>query len=390
MTFALGFTKNGTNIIGNVGANLSLVYGRQDNVSACNPAALSFSIVYSGGTAGTIDPNTILLGDRIVVTITNTSYAAATYFTGTITDVKAGHYSCDVIAVSDTLSGVNRTPITMAGQTSQLVGTVVNAALTAIQATGALPGKTITTSTGTNTVTTPAQTGATSSTFLAQVIASEPAGVLLEDGALTVRFSDYNDRRISTMPAAQKFDFSALGSVIRWDWALEKTVADYLNRAEVTWTGGISTYADSASVAANGAYTRAVTTYINNTSDADYFAVRNVQHGLKPGWRTSGLTLDLATLSDANRDAVLKNMRTGSYLKIPAVLAGTQTQFFVEGWTDRITYGATGVKQWTRELYISDIVISAAAQRYVDVTSGVTYATVNGSLRWIDLEQTNI
>lgn len=390
MTFTIAINKNGSNIISNVGSNLSLRYGRQDSTSTCQPMQLSFGIVHSGGTTGTIDPNTILLGDRITITITNTSYAGQTYFTGTITDIKTGHYVSDIVAVSDGLSGVNRTPVTLGAQTTQSTGTVVNAALTAIQTAGALPGKSITTSTGTNTVTTPVQTSASSQTFIGQVVASEPSGVLLEDGALTIRFSDYSDRRVATMPAAQKFDFSALGSVIDWNWTLEKSVSDYLNRAEVTWTGGISTYADSASVAANGAYTRAVTTYIDNQPQADYSALRLVQHGLKPGWRTSGIAIDMAKLSDANRQAVLVNMRTGSYLKIPSLLSGTQTEFFVEGWTDTFVYGGTGTRQWSRLLYVSDIVITAAAQRYVDVTSGVTYATVNGALRWIDLEQTTI
>lgn len=390
MAFTLTVTKNGSSITGNVLKDLTVRYGRLDNVSACDPTTVSFGIVYSGGGAGTIDPNTVLLGDRIVITITNTSYAAATYFSGTITDVKAGHYKCDVIAVSDGLSGVNRTPITMSAQTSQYTGAVVNAALTAIQSAGALPGKTITTSTGTNLVTTPAQVSSSATSFLTQVVASEPSGVLLEDGASTIRFSSYDDRRIATMPATQKFDFSALGNAFLWEWELEKSVSDFLNRAEITWTGGISTYADSASVTSKGAYTRAVTTYIDNTSDADYQALRLVQHGLNPGWRTSGLVLDMGGLSDANRQAVLTNMRTGSYLKIPSLISGTQTQFFVEGWTDTITYGATGTKQWFRELYVSDITITAAAQRYVDVTSGVTWGTVNGSLRWLDLEQTTI
>lgn len=390
MSFTIGFTKGATNIIGNVGANLTLRYGRQDSTSACQPMQLSFSLVHSGGTAGTIDPNTILLGDRITVTITNTSYAAQTYFTGTITDIRTGHYVSDIVAVSDGLAGVNRTPVTIGSYSTTAVGTVVNAVLTAQQTAGALPGKTIVTSAGTNTVTVAAQTSATASTFLAQLVTSEPAGVIVEDGALTVRFSDYDDRRVATMPAAQKFDFSALGSVIDWNWTLEKSVSDYVNRAEVTWTGGVEVYSDSASVIANGASTRSVSTYIDNMSAADYLALRIVQHGLKPGWRTSGITIDMARLSDANREAVLDNMRTGSYIKIPAVLSGVQTEFFVEGWTDTFVYGATGSKQWFRQLYLSDITISQAAQRYQDVTSGVTYGTVNATLRWIDLEQTNI
>lgn len=389
MAWTMSVYLNGASVSTLVASSLSSIYGRQDATSACDSQTVTFDVIYSSSSLGTIDPNTWLLGDRIQVYIKNAALATATYFSGTITDLQVKHDVMTVIATSDALSSINRTPIDLAAYTGAATGTVVNAALTAVQAEGGLPSKTITTATGTNTVTTPIQTNANASSFISQVVASEPNGVLLETPAGVV-FTDYDSRRIATMPAAQKFDLSALGAVIGYDWQLEKTVSDFVNFCSVTWTGGTSTYQDTASVTARGAYNRSVTTYINNVSQADYNALRIVQHGLAPGWRTSGVVVDMSKLTDANRDAILKNMQTGSYVKIPTLITGAQTEYFVEGWTDRFVYAATGAKQWFRQLYISDITISQAAQRYVDVTSGVTYATVDATYRWIDLEQETI
>ena len=389
MAWTFSVYRNGASVSAIVDARSSSIYGRKDNTSTCNSQTYTFDVVYDSTSLGTTDPNTWAIGDRIQAYIKNAALATATYFSGTITDITAKHHLMTVIATSDSLSSINRNPISLSAYTGADTGTVVNAALTAVQTAGGLPSKTITTATGTNTVTTPIQTTQNAGTFIAQVVASEPNGVLLETPAGVI-FNDYDSRRIATMPAAQKFDLSALGAVIGYDWQLEKTVSDFVNACTVTWTGGTATYNDTASVSAKGTFTRSVTTYIDQSSDADYNALRIVQHGLTPGWRTSGIVLDMSLLSDANRDAVLKNMRTGSYVKLPTLITGAQTEYFVEGWTDRFTYSLTGNKQWFRELYVSDIVISAAAQRYVDVTSGVTYATVNGTLRWIDLEQTNI
>lgn len=390
MTFTFAFTRNGSSITSVVGSSITSIYGRREPTVACSPRTLSFSVVYTSSTVGTQDPNTWLLGDRIVCTVTNTSYAARTYFSGTITDLTVRHNVMEVVATSDGLSGINRTPVTIGAQTSVNTGTVVAAALAAIQADGALPGKTIVTDPGTSIVTTPAVIDAVSSTFLGQVITSEPSGVLLEDEGNGIRYSDYDARRISTMPATQKFDFSSLGASILYDWELERTVSDFLNYADVVYNTGTATFSDSASITANGTYAKTFQTYLVDPIDATYLATRAVAHGLTPGFRTSGITIDVGGLSDANRENVTRYMRTGSYIKLPTFLTGAQTEYFVEGWQDTFTYSATGAKQWFRLLYLSDIVNTAAAQRYVDVTSGVTYATVNPTYRYIDLEGKNI
>jgi len=389
MAWTFSVFRNGASVSAIVDARSSSIYGRKDNTSTCNSQTYTFDVIYDSTSLGTTDPNLWLLGDRVNVYIQNAALAVGTYFSGTITDITAKHHLMTVIATSDVLSSINRTEIDTPAFTGSLTGDVLTDVLNNVQTVGALPSKTITCAPGTNTVTIAGTVNQNAATYIAQVVASEPNGVLLETPAGVV-FSDYNSRRIATMPATQKFDLSTLGAVIGYDWQLEKTVSDFVNRCTVTWTAGTAIYYDAASVTSRGAYNRSVTTYIDNSSQANYNALRIVQHGLTPGWRTSGIVLDMSKLTDANRDAVLKNMRTGSYVKIPTLITGAQTEYFVEGWTDRFSYSATGSKQWFRELYVSDIVISAAAQRYVDVTSGVTYATVNGTLRWIDLEQTNI
>lgn len=390
MTFVLALTRNGAAITPVTVSELSSVYGRIEPTVTCSPRTLSFSVVYTSATLGTQDPNAWLLGDKIVCQITNTGFPARTYFSGTITDMQVVHDIMSVVATSDGLSSINRTPVTIGAQTLVNTGTVVAAALTAIQAAGALPGKTIVTNPGTSIVTTPAVTDAESATFLGQLITSEPSGVLLEDEGNGILYSDYDARRISTMPATQKFDFSALGNSILYDWQLERSVTDFCNEAFVTYNAGTEVFSDTASITARGTYAKTFATYMADPIDAQYLAQRTVAHGLTPGWRTSGISIDVGGLSNANRENVTRYMRTGSYLKLPAFLSGVQTEYFVEGWTDRFVVSATGTKQWFRNLYLSDILNTAAAQRWVDVTSGVTYATVNPTYRYLDLESRQI
>jgi len=368
---------------------MSATYGRSDPTQQPGPATLTLSVVYPGSV---YSPATFQLGDVIKVTVSNTGQTDTIYFRGFITGARADHETIRITCVSDVLGSLARTLIDAAAYTATNLQTVLTDVTTAAVTAGAMPGvlNAPTINAMQYEVTTSAQTQVSALSYLQQLIASEPEGIVLEQPGYGLIINGYDNRRISTLPATQQF---AYGSVtgFGWDWTVEKLSADFRNKTSVTYATGTATYADTASVTANGPVGTTISTALTNSTDANYMALRTVQHGLEPGWRTSGLQLNCATLTDLQRKNLAANMRTGSYLTTPTVSSSVTTLYFVEGWTDDIGWNAaTGATRWIRTLNISDIRNSQAAQRYLDVVSGVTWATVNGTYRWVDLEQNTI
>lgn len=389
MAYSFSVDHNGVDISANVEWRMALTYGRGDPSQQPSPATLSLAVVYNGSA---LTPADFQLGDLIEVTVSNTGQTDTIYFRGTITNARADHDTIRISCTSDVLGSLSRTLVDVAGYTATNLQTVLTAVTTAATTAGSMPGVVNPPTVGTMLyeVTTTAQTQVNALSYLQQLIASEPEGVVLEQPGYGLTVAGYDDRRISTMPAAQKFNYTAVTG-FGWEWTVEKNAADFRNKSSVTYSAGTATYQDSASVTSVGPVGTTTSTALTNLTDADFMALRLVQHGLNPGWRTTGLVLNCDSLTDAQRKALAANMRTGSYLQTPTISSSVTTEYFVEGWADDIGYNAaTGATRWLRTLNISDITSSQAAQRYIDVVSGVTWGTVNPAYRWVDLEQLTI
>jgi len=389
MAFTFVVEHNGSNISANVEWQMSATYGRGDPSQQPSPATLGLSVVYNGSA---LSPADFQLGDLIEVTVTNTGQTDTIYFRGTITNARADHDVIRLACISDTLGSLARTYADVGAYTATNLNTVLTAAVTAATTAGAMPGVLNPPVIGTMLydVTVAAQTQTNILSYLQSAILSEPEGVVLEQPGYGLTIAGYDDRRISTMPAAQKFNYTTVTG-FGWDWTVEKNAADFRNKASVTYSAGTATYQDTTSVSAIGQVGVTTSTALTSSTDADFMALRTVQHGLNPGWRTTGLVLNCATLTDLQRKNLAANMRTGSYMQTPTISPAVSTEYFVEGWSDDIGYNAgTGVTRWLRTLNISDITSSQAAQRYIDVVSGVTWGTVNPTYRWVDLEQLTI
>ena len=387
MAMSFEVLHNSVNINAAVEYTISMNYGRQDPTQVCSPMTAAIRIIYAGSA---LDPSDFQLGDTLNIRQLNTGQPTISMFQGTITNMVADHETIRIQAISKWLGSLARTFIDMPAYTNTNLQTVGQDALTAAVAAGAPIGASWTVNTKLYNVTVPAQTKVSALAYLQSLESSEPNGIVREYPAGFVSFAGYNQRRVSTMAASQKFLWSAKTSW-SYEWTLEKNSADFRNLASATYVGGTSSYADAASITARGQFAQSTSTYLVNADDATYIATRNVQHGLNPGWRTTGLSIRLDKFTDLERYQVCDQMRTGSYIETPVLSPAVGNQFFVEGWSDAIAYNsATNVSQWVRTLFISDITSSQSAQRYQDVVSGVTYATVNATYRWVDLEQYTI
>jgi len=387
MAMSFEVLHNTVNINATVDYQFSITYGRQDPTQSCAPANASIRIIYAGSS---LDPSDFQLGDTINIRQLNTGQPTISMFQGTITNMSADHETIRMQCVSKWLGSLARTFIDMPAYTNTNLQTVGQAALTAAVAAGAPIGASWNVDPKLYNVTVPAATQVSALTYLQSLETSEPNGVVREYPAGFVSFAGYDQRRVSTMAASQKFLWSSKTS-FGYDWTLEKNSADFRNQASVTYVDGTAFYVDTASVTAHGQFATSTSTYLTNSTDATYIATRNVQSGLEPDWRTTGLRIRFDGFTDLERYTICDEMRTGSYLETPVLSPAVGNQFFVEGWTDDCAYNAaTGIRQWVRTLFISDITASQSAQRYQDVTSGVTYATVNPTYRWVDLEQNTI
>lgn len=399
MSFELRGSRAGVSFGASTGWRFTLTNGRRTWTEVTQPSQLEMTVV-RGSTVTVTDWQ---LGDKILLEFRVPAVAATWHilFQGSITDVSFDREVISIVAV-DTLEGsLGRTWIDLPAADNVTMTAAATAVVNAAVAAGALPGagSTIYSGLSQTNISYPAQTNQNALQLLNQLLQSEPNGVVgirFGNAALpALRITGYDARRIPTMPSDLKFDCSAQSAAFLYEYNVSRRVADLINSATVEYNDdGTYTFSDAASVAAIGRYAVSVTTNLNVSTDAEYLARRLVVRNDTPYLRFEDVTVDFRKLTSATLFYNLARYSTtcGSWIKIPAMYTGAQTDFFVEGWRDEVAYstapGAT--TQWFRTMYITDINTTDAAQRWQEVTSGVTWATVNPAYTWLTLEETDI
>lgn len=336
-----------------------------------------------------VNPGSWAIGDTFTVTMANTGQPSVTMFTGAITDVTVNRDTISVTGVSNTLAALGRVVIDMVSRTNEAILNSYAEIVTNAQAKGAAPGLLTATYSLVSTVTYGAQTNVNALSELQQLEDTEPNGVIAQetDGQLT--FYGYGFRNTATMPANRLFDWSAKGALIGKDWQFRRTVSDKTNSAKVTSAAGITTYSNTSDVTANGLFEKSVTTLLADADQATFYGRNITAHYSTPGYVAQSFLLDIGKLTDAERYSVARYMRLGSWVKLPTIDStwspGFAGEYFCEGW--RLAASRASVFM---ELYLSDAQLTRSAQRWTDVTSGVKWNTVTGTLTWDDLLDTNI
>lgn len=383
-----------------VGWEFRVTYGRRSWAETNQPATLEMFVVWSSASLGAVNINDWQLGDKIRLECRVLAHINewVTFFYGSITDVVVDKDVIRVIAVALPMATMGRTWIDVPEMNNVSVQaactTVINAAIAAGAWVGSL-GAAYGGLTQTN-ISVPAQTNANALQVLNQILQSEPNGLLTErynnltSPQLGVR--GYQARRVASLSSSLKFDLSAESDAILAGWRVEKRVSDLVNKAVISYNNGIETFADTVSVAALGTYSVSANTNLNLATDANYLARRYVVRNNDPAWRVEPITVDMPRVTNSIMYHMVRYTITGAWVRIPALYAGAQTDYFIEGYSDTIRYSSTpgGTKQWFRTLFVTDVNATDAAQRWQDVTSGVTWATVNPAYTWLDLEEIDI
>lgn len=371
----------GSTVTPGVIEEVKIVNGREQVSDSTMPATCTIRLLQSSS-LGTYNANAINIGDTLTVNLLISGYGTSSRFSGLVTNVTADIWTVQVIAVAYPIAQLGRTTADVPAYTSQLTGTVITNLLALAATKGGLA---ITSagqiSPGTVTISTPAATNANILSQIQQALANEPSGIIRDDANNGIWFDDYDDRRV-TVPAV-----TFAGSEIGRSWSATKNVTTLVNSATVTYgSSATTTYTDATSATAKGLYSTTFASKIDSPVDAETFAERTVAHGLNPYWQPQGITVDMGGMTAARQDLIRDLQLVGQLVQIPALMSGAQTQFYVEGYTDRIARTT-----WWIDLNLSDRVLTQAAQRYIDVIDGVTWGTVTpATTRWFDLNSVNI
>jgi len=388
MSWTLSGTIDGTGFDTDiVGWRFTITYGRQEPSGQPNPTQLTATVVSS-------DPAILddwQIGKLVELFSADTGYTTQRLFRGAITDCQWDGHRLQIIAVSNGLGSLNRTVMNYTGiggggRFDQLVQQMI----TDSQLAGAAPGWSnpfIASSEAFAMLDIPDQTAVNVGQFISGLTASEPNGFVAEQfgvssGSPSFFVSAYFQR--NPTPIAGSIDLSGYTAALLDGWTATRRVADKVNSAAVTWSGGVAQYSDPTSVSTYGPYAVSANTYVADSTQAEYLASRLVQRNLQPFWRLTGIRLDMMLLSPADR-ALFANALTGELVELPELWTGAQTLWWLEGFVDSIGY-SNGAHHWVRELFLSDYDQTAAAQQWDEVTPTLVWDSVPGTVTWNDTE----
>jgi hypothetical protein len=373
MTFAVAVTIGGSSVTAQTLQGISINYGRTSLDQQPNPTSCSLEIVY-GSNLGTVTPNDWNLGDTVEVILTPTAGVGKRRFYGRITDMTMNWRTVAITAISDTISSLSRITTSVAPFTAALAGSTMTTVMTTAAATlpvGA-PFPLYTFSTGTVQMTSPGETSITVLDALQTIANSEPSGTLFElVETSTLRFEDYNDRRVGTSV------LTFASTEVVQDWRITRSIDSLTNYVTTTYSAGSSIYSSTSSITSLGQYESTIDTILTNADDATFRSRQAVAFGTRPGWSLDGVVIPLGTLSTARQTAIRDALVFGAQVTIPSLATGVATTYFVEGWDERIERSI-----WDLTLYLSDVTLTQAGQRWSDVTPTRKWNEVSTSITW--------
>ncbi len=381
---------DGVDISANIGSFIRITYGRQEitsNIAQASTATVD--LVWGDSALGLISLPGLTIGRLIEVFATHGASGTSTIFSGRITDVvaNAGSPKAQVIAVNNILPAIQRTPVTVAAATGT-TGTLCTNILTAVISAAGLTGVSVVSNTGGNVQVSPGVTAAPAQSLLSQLLDGEFSGTLCEVSPLSVGVFVTSDRNIDTMPSGQKFNITATTSYFK-NQGFRRGVGDILNQSVVSWTGGTETFTDASSVSLIGLYSRQTSTLLSSESEAEAVAALDVTRQVTPGFRAEVMPVRWSAFADGARKTRTDNCRVGTYLTTASFGASFPSTFFIEGWTDVITAGPQGAN-WERQLIVSASDLTKAPEVWSSVTNTLTWATVPGTIDWLDMTSTSL
>lgn len=357
-------------------------YGRTDTVSPVPPGSCTVQLVRSKLTGATPIPS---LGAALEVDY----QTGRRLFTGTVTDVTVTESTVALTAVSVSFGMLAQS------KTSQAlflpgsgISTNVGAAATYIIGPTISPRTVSITTDLTGSVTLasttyPAGTGLLE--LLQGIAAQEPGSVLWETTTGAIYFHGARYRRLNANSAAQ---WTPSAAAIISDWSATESLANRVNRATVTYSGGSVTSAALADIVTYGPYDSTLETILATAADATLIARQLVTFGTEVAWSLTGVRVDL-TRWDAGSQALefITDARAGQVVALETnPWSELPDYYFLEGWTATLSRHT-----FTAEIYLSNPTLTRWPQRWSDVPTATKWnsASVAG-LTWNDLLKEDI
>lgn len=361
---ALSVTLDGSSITSTTIAGGTITYGRQQISAQPTPAGLSISILTPSSSW------TFRVGSRIIV-----KADGYTRFDGTVTNISAGKYTTQLVAVSNGLGTMARgtLPPTTFGAggpgtfIAQIIAAVNSAGGSLLVGTGAIDTGTVDITAG--------QTASGNALAAAQTIANwEPFGVLWETPAGGVNF--YDAERRDTLAVAVTLGPTEIVD----DWRAIQSMSSVVNSADVTWTGGTESADNLNSINAYGVFSRQETIPYSAAVYAATRANRIVANSSSPSYTTQPVRVPVAALS-AGQTALVLGLKMNDIVAFSGVsVPGLASKMFVEGWTETFTQ-----KTYDFAFYLSDILLTRPPQQWQDLSASLTWAAVPAARTWADL-----
>ena len=179
-------------------------------------------------------------------------------------------------------------------------------------------------------------------------------------------------------------DVTFTGDEIVDSWQFSRHVEDFVNRVQVYGTEDGTDFPDgyvvedfTDSIDTYGLNELDIVTRIRYESDAILLANDKLDRYYVNGWIIDQLSILLGNMTDARLYAVLTALNPDTFIEIPAIFAGAPTRFFVEGITFELAQ-----HEIVAQLYVSTAGYSRGAQKWEQVSTSRTWATVPSTLTW--------
>lgn len=347
---------------------VTINYGRPDVTSQPNATTASITIL-KNSTMGDFDDDLSYFDLGNVVTIEAT-FSGIPYprFQGQITDVTVDEYFITVLAADDLYAALGRFKLTT-GPDVQTTGDRIQETLQYALPAAGFPIPPYDVDSGTVYCflqDPPVTTNALA--YLQEVTNSEPSGVFFRDiltGELWFTDSEARRQQISLDPY-QSYSAAEVLDV----WSLRKTSQDKINRATISNDIDTVVYEDAADIADNGIYEYNFNSLLNTSDDMLTLARRIVVNRARPDFTFSAVQIELSTMTDARKEAIISTLRNGQLTLLPTFGAFNVDglDFFVEGYSETI-----GQIAWNITLNLSDARLTRPPQRWSDIVSGVLW-----------------
>ena len=361
---------DGTPIESTVVEGVVINYGRQRPSDLVEPATASITILTPSQPWGFTIGSTVQIDGEV----NSVDYRR---FTGSVVQIDAGKYVTNITAISDSLGlyaavqAPDRIIPTWRSGTGELMRYL-------IQQCG-LDQFGLTADYGTTTAVTPYTVSAGSLLEqLRQLAALDVQGILYEDQSGEAYFDDA-DGRSSITP------FVAIDADTVLDrWTASATVNSIINRVTVAYNNntGIVEMDDVPSQTAYGL--RAYETDFNvvDSTDATLKASKVLAGYSEPNWITNPITIELGLIATNSDTAKMLQLVCGTPIDLQEVtdeIDVVPPDAFVEGYTETIRQTT-----WTMDLWVSDVRVTRAPQRWSSVTPALAWSSVSGTLTWFD------